>query len=60
MYKVLLGLLEPPAEATPAFIEEDMSEVGGVREQSLERMRLLRVCMPCHKQSLKTKPKNKA
>lgn len=47
MYKVLLGLLEPPAEATPAFIEEDMSEVGGVREQSLERMRLLRVCMPC-------------
>lgn len=45
MYKVLLGQLEPPEDAVPDFIKEELSEVGNAAQQSAERGRFLRVCL---------------
>ena len=43
MYKVLLGQMEPPDEATPSFIEEEMPEVGTAQQKALAHRQLLKV-----------------
>ena len=48
MYKILLGQITPPEDATPAFIEEGMSEVGGAALQAAERRTLLKVSAHWH------------
>ena len=43
MYRVLLGQIEPPDDATPDFVQEELAGVGNAAQQAMERGRFLKV-----------------
>ena len=48
MYRVLLGNEAPPEDVTPPFIEDEMSGIGSVLQQSHERSMLFNVGSGLH------------